>query len=221
LYIQNHPQMDIQYNTVEQYEMNNLSDDISTSSSIISEELSDKLDRPRPKGFLYQFIIEPFISFASNPHLFYPYHLFYIYYLIGPQLVGNLMDKGKTFKERFVIIFMHGVYANGEKVNYTDGYFYLFEELLIQQTVFFLLIVYLNHCKCRQFIVTIIVYMFVIYKCITAILSRKFSCYHPIQLLLSPFYIWFMVWEIGVIIILLIRNFIKYPSSYGKFFKQK
>ncbi|ORX60088.1 Metallo-dependent phosphatase [Piromyces finnis] len=220
MYVHNHSSTEVQYNSVEQYEMNSYNDNVSSITSHDSDYSIDKVMMPKKKKFIYRFIIKPFISFASNPYLFYPYHFFYIYYLIGPQLFGNLMDKGKTFKERFVIVFLHGVYANGERVNYSDAYFYIFKELLVQQTILFLIIVYLNHCKCRQCIITIFVHLYLIYFCIKSH-SRTFYSYNPLILLLTPFYSWFMVWEILTILTLLTKNFLKYPSGCKKIFKQR
>lgn len=207
-----------QYKEIDQYEMYNINESDSESGNSISSDNSNKFSKPKQKRFVFRFFVQPFISFASNPYLFYPYHFFYLYNLIGPQIFGNLMSTGNTYSERFVMAFLHGVIADGQRVNYTDGYFYLMKDLLKVQPILLLQIIYLNHCQCRQFVSSIILHLLLILYCISS-RYKVFIAYGALRLFTSPFYFWFLIWEIISIIVLLINNYRKYPSNYRKFFK--
>jgi len=222
MHIHNSDKNMTQYNQLDEYEMDDYNEDGSISDDISNNSNNNphKMNEPRKRNFIYRLFIDPFLNFASNPYLFYPYHFFHIYNLIGPQLFGNLLASGDTFKERFVVAFLHGVIANGKIVNIVDGYFYMLKDLLKSQWILFFLMVYLNHCKCRQFFITILVHAYLIYFCI-ATRKRIFISYNAFQLFVSPFYTWFMIWEIITIIVLIINNFKKYPSNCDKLFSRK
>jgi len=224
MYVHNRDLNHIQYKDLNQYEMDNINeeedeDDASDNSSQ-NNDLSPPRDEGRKSNLIYRIFVDPLISFASNPYLFYPYHFFHIYNLIGPQLFGNLLTSGDTFKERFVMAFLQGVIANGKIVNIGDGYFYMFKDLVKSQWILFLLMVYLNHCKCRQFFITLLIYAYIIYYCIFT-RKRVFISYSIFQLFVTPFYSWFMIWEIITIIVLIIKNFKKYPSNCNKLISSK
>ncbi|KAL6589474.1 Metallo-dependent phosphatase, partial [Neocallimastix sp. 'constans'] len=218
LYYYNNDENNVNYKEIDQFEMENLNESDSESSDDGHSYHTSKFNKSKQKGLIFRLFIQPFINFASNPYLFYPYHFFYLYNLIGPQIFGNLMSAGDHFGESFVMAFLHGVVAGGQRINFTDGYFYMLKDLIKIQPILFLLMVYLNHCKCRQYFITIIFHILLIFYCLHS-RNKIITSYGMFKFFSSPFYSWFIIWEVISIIMLIIKNYKKYPSNYGKIFK--
>ncbi|ORX82543.1 Metallo-dependent phosphatase [Anaeromyces robustus] len=193
----------------------------SNSSNDSNSYKSTVASKKEKTNLFNRLIIKPLISFASNPYLFYPYYFFFLYSLIGPQIYGNLLTTGDTSKEKFVIAFLHGVISDGQIINVVDSYFYYFKDFWRIHIVLYLQILYLNHCKSRQFYISIIFHLILIYFFCIKPLNRYSTIWNYFQFLRFPFYSWFTIWRGVMVIYLLIYNYIKYPFNYRKIFKNQ